>query len=105
MQNQQNIPKIISIFNHKGGVGKTTTTAALGWKLASLGRRVLLVDADPQCNLTGILVAILFYPIHCIAFDILHLLWVHVYCVAFTCVIFTVLFSLYIFTVHHVHCA
>ena len=49
-------PKIISVFNHKGGVGKTTTTAGLGWKLAQQGKRVLLVDADPQCNLTGFMV-------------------------------------------------
>ncbi|MBO3459888.1 AAA family ATPase [Aetokthonos hydrillicola Thurmond2011] len=43
----------ISLFNHKGGVGKTTTTFNLGWMLASKGKRVILVDADPQCNLTG----------------------------------------------------
>jgi cellulose biosynthesis protein BcsQ len=47
-------PKIVSIFNHKGGVSKTTTTFNLGWMLARLGRRVVLVDADPQCNLTGV---------------------------------------------------
>jgi chromosome partitioning protein len=42
-------------FNHKGGVSKTTTTFHLGWKLARRGSRVLLVDADPQCNLTGLI--------------------------------------------------
>lgn len=47
--------KVISIFNHKGGVSKTTTTYNLGWKLADQGHRVLLVDGDPQCNLTGLL--------------------------------------------------
>ena len=46
--------KVISLFNHKGGVSKTTTTFHLGWKLARLGKRVLIVDADPQCNLTGL---------------------------------------------------
>ena len=44
---------IISLFNHKGGVSKTTTTFNLGWALAESGRKVLLVDGDPQCNLTG----------------------------------------------------
>jgi cellulose biosynthesis protein BcsQ len=43
----------IALFNHKGGVSKTTTTFNLGWMLASKGKRVILVDADPQCNLTG----------------------------------------------------
>jgi cellulose biosynthesis protein BcsQ len=46
---------IICMFNHKGGVSKTTTTFHLGWKLAEMGKRVLLVDADPQCNLTGLI--------------------------------------------------
>jgi cellulose biosynthesis protein BcsQ len=45
--------KRISLFNHKGGVSKTTTTFNLGWMLAKKGKRVLLVDCDPQCNLTG----------------------------------------------------
>ena len=44
----------IAMFNHKGGVSKTTTTLHLAWMLASRGKRVLMVDADPQCNLTGL---------------------------------------------------
>ncbi len=46
--------KRIALFNHKGGVSKTTTTFNLGWILASKGKRVILVDADPQSNLTGL---------------------------------------------------
>ena len=49
-------PVRISVFNHKGGVGKTTITMNLGATLARMGRRVLLVDSDPQCNLTSYLV-------------------------------------------------
>lgn len=45
--------KRIAFFNHKGGVSKTTTTFNLGWMLATKGKTVILVDADPQCNLTG----------------------------------------------------
>lgn len=44
---------IISLFNHKGGVSKTTTAFNLGWAMADRGKRVLIVDGDPQCNLTG----------------------------------------------------
>jgi cellulose biosynthesis protein BcsQ len=45
--------KIINLFNHKGGVSKTTTVFNLSWMLATLGKRVVMVDFDPQCNLTG----------------------------------------------------
>jgi len=45
--------KIINFFNHKGGVSKTTTVFNLSWMLASMGKRVVIADFDPQCNLTG----------------------------------------------------
>lgn len=44
--------KVISIINDKGGVAKTTTTINLGTALWLLGKRVLLVDTDKQCNMT-----------------------------------------------------
>ncbi len=50
-------PQLIALFNHKGGVSKTTTFN-LGWMLANKGLNVLIVDADPQCNLTGLALGI-----------------------------------------------
>lgn len=44
--------KIISVFNNKGGVGKSTLSFHLGKALGLMGKRVLFVDLDPQCNLT-----------------------------------------------------
>lgn len=44
--------QIIAILNDKGGVAKTTTTATLGTALWLLGKKVLLIDTDQQCNLT-----------------------------------------------------
>jgi cellulose biosynthesis protein BcsQ len=45
--------KIINLFNHKGGVSKTTTVFNLAWMLGKMGKRVIVADFDPQCNLTG----------------------------------------------------
>ncbi len=45
--------KTLTFFNHKGGVGKTTLTVHLADALGDLGHKVLLVDADPQCNLSA----------------------------------------------------
>lgn len=45
--------KKVALFNHKGGVGKTTLTVNIADALVNAGKRVLLIDADPQCNLTS----------------------------------------------------
>lgn len=57
--------KVISVFNNKGGVGKTTLTFHLAHALAELGHKVLMIDADPQCNLT----------IYSLDQEIIHKLW------------------------------
>lgn len=47
--------KKIVLFNHKGGVSKTLTTYNIAWMIALQGKRVLLVDCDPQCNLSALI--------------------------------------------------
>lgn len=44
--------RVISVINHKGGVGKTTTTLNLGKAISLTGKKVLLIDIDPQANLS-----------------------------------------------------
>lgn len=46
--------KSLALFNNKGGVGKTTMTFNLGHMLARQGREVVLIDCDPQCNLSAL---------------------------------------------------
>src|ERR1700733_2387518 len=52
-----NQPIRITIYNHKGGVGKTTLSVNIAAALAELGKSVLLVDSDRQCNLTSYLLS------------------------------------------------
>ena len=49
--------KVLTLYNHKGGVSKTTTTFNLAHYLAAQGAKVLVIDADPQCNCTELMMA------------------------------------------------
>lgn len=57
LASKQAATRVIAVANQKGGVGKTDLTVNLSCQLASLGKRVLLIDLDPQANATDYLVA------------------------------------------------
>jgi cellulose biosynthesis protein BcsQ len=57
--------EIITVFNNKGGVGKTTLTFHLAHALAELGHKVLAIDLDPQCNLS----------IYCLPVETIQKIW------------------------------
>lgn len=57
--------KVLSVFNNKGGVGKTTLTYHLAHSLSESGSKVLMIDADPQCNLT----------IYALEEEVIHRIW------------------------------
>ena len=59
---KQVLGQVFVVVNQKGGVGKTTTSANLGKNLASLGRKVIIVDIDPQGDLTDLIYAALEAP-------------------------------------------
>lgn len=52
MSRPEHMGIVISLLNHKGGVGKTTSAINIGAAMVELGRKVLLIDLDPQANLT-----------------------------------------------------
>ena len=54
-KNPAKLPIVISLFNHKGGVGKTTATYEIGYVLYTMGLKVLMIDADPQSSLTALI--------------------------------------------------
>jgi chromosome partitioning protein len=56
---ENNMSKVILFYNHKGGVSKTTTTFNLARLLAEEGNKTLVVDADPQCNITELMLGTL----------------------------------------------
>ena len=48
----EDMSRVIAVANQKGGIGKTTTAVNIAYDLAEMGRRVLLIDTDGQCNST-----------------------------------------------------
>jgi len=52
-------PTVITIMNQKGGTGKTTLTALLAYGLASRGKRVLMIDLDPQAHLSSMFLRVI----------------------------------------------